>query len=118
MADHPLDSSESAINHIPAIRSTAFTYKGTRGYFQDDGKGVLNIIRTQDGKFVYIERDVGTVDYTEGRVIIRNIEIDRYSGSALAITAKLESDDIFTPKERIISIRENDINISVLGVRE
>jgi hypothetical protein len=118
MGDHPLDSSESAINHIPAIRSTAFTYKGTRGYFQDDGKGVLNIIRTQDGKFVYIERDVGTVDYTEGRVIIRNIEIDRYSGPALAITAKLESDDIFTPKERIISIRENDINISVLGVRE
>ena len=118
IADHSLDSDESAVTHIPAVKSTSFTYKGTRGYFQDDGKGVLNIIRIQDGKFVYIERDVGTVDYIDGRVIIRNIEIDSYTGSALAITAKLESDDIFTPKEKIISIRESDINITVLGVRE
>lgn len=118
IADHSLDSDESAVTHIPAVKSTSFTYKGTRGYFQDDGKGVLNIIRIQDGKFVYIERDVGTVDYIDGRVIIRNIVIDSYTGSALAITAKLESDDIFTPKEKIISIRESDINITVLGVRE
>lgn len=118
IADHSLDGDESAVTHIPAVKSTSFTYKGTRGYFQDDGKGVLNIIRIQDGKFVYIERDVGTVDYIDGRVIIRNIEIDSYTGSALAITAKLESDDIFTPKEKIISIRESDINITVLGVRE
>ena len=116
--DHPLSLGESVLTHVPAIKSSTFTFNGSRGYIQDDGDGVLNIIRTKGDSFVFLKRNIGTVDYSSGRVIIRNLVVDAFSGSGVRILAKPNGDDIESPKDRIISIRKSDINITVTGVRE
>lgn len=116
--DHPLTTGEDILDHVPAIKSSTFTFNGARGFIQDDGQGVLNIIKTSTTSFVYLKRNVGTVDYSTGRVIIRNLNVDAYTGTGIKILAKTKSPDVTSPKERIITIRDSDIAISVMGVRE
>lgn len=117
-ADHPLNAGESITDHTPAIKSSTFTIGNSRGFIQDDGKGKLHIIKATSTSFVYLQRNIGTVNYNSGRAIIRNLKVDGYTGSGIKIMAKTDASDIKTPKERIITIRDADINISVKGVRE
>jgi len=116
--DHPLTAGEILADHKPAIKSSQFTYNGRTAFIQDDGKGVLQIIRSTTTGFVYLNRNIGSVNYATGRVVITNLSVSAYTGSDLKIYGRTLSKDIAAPKDRIITIRESDINISVFGVRE
>lgn len=116
--DHPLTAGELITTHVPAIRSSTFTYNGNSSAFlQDDGRGVLQILAiTSGGGFVYLNADVGTVDYTTGEVIIKSLNVSSYSGSDIRIYAKTLAKDITPPNNRIITIRPEDVVINVYGV--
>jgi hypothetical protein len=116
--DHPLTAGEILADHKPAIKSSQFTYNGRTAFIQDDGKGVLQIIRSTTTGFVYLNRNIGSVNYATGRVVITNLSVSAYTGSDLKIYGRTLSKDIAAPKDRIITIRDSDINISVFGVRE
>jgi len=116
--DHPLTAGEIVAQHKPAIRSSAFVYNGVRAFIQDDGQGTLNILQTKsDGSFLILNANIGTVDYNIGRVNIKNLNISSYFGSEVKIFARTLGKDIVAPKDRILTIRESDINVSVVGVR-
>lgn len=116
--DHPLTVGEIITNHIPAIRSSAFTYnKNPSAFIQDNGRGVLQILTiTGNNEFIYLNADVGTVNYASGEVIIKSLNVSSYSGSDIRIYAKTFAKDIVPPNNRIITIRPEDVNINVYGV--
>lgn len=115
--DHPLTSGEQINQHQPAIKSSVFTYNGNSAAFiQDNGSGILQILSTTTTGFVYLNSNVGTVDYTTGKVILKNIKVSAYSGSDIRIYARTANKDITPPGNRIITIRPEDVVINAYGV--
>jgi hypothetical protein len=115
--DHPLTPTELVSTHKPAIKSSTFTYRGKASAFiQDDGEGKLQILRTTSSGFVYLNRDIGTVDYTTGNVIIKSLNVSAYQGADLKLYARTLLSDITPPNNRIITIRPEDVLITVYGV--
>ena len=115
--DHPLTTGELVSTHKPAIKSSTFTYNGKKtAFIQDDGAGKLQILQTTTGGFVYLNRDVGSVDYTTGRVILKNFNVSAYEGADVRIYARTLMSDIIPPNNRIITIRPEDVLITVYGV--
>lgn len=106
-------------DYTPAIYSSIFTHDTDQGFIQDNGEGVLRIVKTAtDGSFIILHQNIGTVDYTTGKINIVNLAIPSYVGSALKFFANVKSSDIKAPKERIISIRSSDVNITVIGTKD
>ena len=118
ITDHPLTAGEDIVDHKAAIKSSQFTYNGRTAFIQDNGNGILQILRTTATGFVYLNRNIGSVNYTTGQVIITNLNVSAYTGSEIKIYGRTLAKDITAPKDRIITIREADINITVYGVRE
>ena len=118
VSDHPLTQGETLAGHKPAIKSSQFTYNGSTAFIQDNGVGILQILKSTTNGFVYLNRNIGSVNYTTGAVIITNFNVSAYADSEIKIYGRTLSKDIAAPKDRIITIREQDINITVYGVRE
>lgn len=117
ISDHPLTAGEVITTHQPAIKSSTFTYNGNAtAFIQDNGVGVLQILATTSTGFVYLNPDVGTVDYITGKVVLKNIKVSAYSGSDIRIYAKTLAKDIIPPDDRIVTIRPQDLIINVYGV--
>ncbi len=114
--DHVLLPGESLENHIPALRSSPFTYQGSIGYLQDNGKGVLEIIKSSGLSFVVLNANAGSVDYDTGRVIIKKLNISSYEGSEVKLYGRTRTKTIVPPKNRILSIRKEDVIVNVIGV--
>lgn len=118
--DQHIEPGEVYATHKPAIRSSTFTYRGAKCLIKDNGFGVLRIIRLQGDSFVVVNQNIGSVNYTTGRVIIRNLNVSAYTGSEISLFARPVAQTITAPKSRILSIRPNtsDVNINVVGVND
>jgi len=114
--DHNLSKITSLEEYEWAIKSSAFVYAGSTGFIQDDGVGNLHILRDRGDSFVYLKRNVGTVDYATGEIRVSDLVVDSYTGTELAYYAKIKCKDIVAPKDRIISIRPEDVTLTVNGV--
>jgi hypothetical protein len=115
--DHPLTTGELVNTHKPAIKSSTFTYAGKDSAFiQDDGLGKLQILQTTNGGFIYLNDDIGSVDYMTGKVTIKALNISAYEGADLRIYGRTVLSDIVPPNNRIITIRPEDVLITVYGV--
>lgn len=111
--DQVLTKSESLRNHKPALKSSVFTLNKQQVFMQDNGKGVIQVIRQQGDSFVVIEPDVGTVNYETGAFTIRNLVVNKYTGSDIRIFGRPRSQTVEPPRSRITSIRANDVTIDV-----
>lgn len=120
-----INEGEPLASHKSAIRSSVFTYNGSNVFLMDDGKGVLNMLKLKGTSFVVTKRNMGTVDYTTGRVVIKNITTSGYQGSEIKLFARTLNGTITAPKNRILTLRTSysdsatpDIAITVIGVNE
>lgn len=105
-------------DYVPAIVSSPFGYGDVLGFLQDDGNGVLNILsKTEDG-FVFLTKNVGAVDYETGEISVMKLSVTSLIGGAIKIYANTKSHDIIGPKERMLSINSNDVNIQVRTVQD
>ena len=112
-------TSLNSTDYIPALYSSIFSQEEDQGYIQDDGNGILRIVKTSsDGSFIVLNSNIGTIDYNTGRLNIVKLSIPAFQGQALKFFANVKSSDIKAPKERIISIRSSDINITVIGTKD
>ena len=116
--DHPLTEGENISAHVPALRTSTFTYEGQSAYIQDDGLGVLQIIQSSGTNFIYLNKNIGSVDYTTGRATVNNLTVSDYTGTELKFFAKTLRKDIISPKDRVVKIRPQDVTIRVIGTRE
>jgi hypothetical protein len=98
-----------------ALTSSLFTYAGVPAYIQDDATGVLNIINVSTtGKIMYLKRNIGTVNYDTGQVIITGLVVDAYSNGKIKMYAVTDTGNIISPKTRIITIRPEDTKITMI----
>lgn len=113
--DRVLSTVDTLEGYKYAVKTSAFRYNETRAFIQDDGDGALHILANRGDDIVYLKRDIGTVDYDTGEITVTNIVVDSYTGTELAFYGRSEIRDIVAPKDRIISIRNDDVTVTVIG---
>jgi hypothetical protein len=64
------------------------------------------------------KRSIGTINYTTGAIKMSNLIVDSYEGDAIKFTANTINKDVKAPKDRIISIRNQDITVNVKQLTE
>ena len=97
----------------PAVSTTKFTVEGTSVKMQDDGLGNLMLISSDSEATRVFKANVGSLNYTTGAVKLSNLIVDAYEGASIKFTASTVNKDVKTPKDRIISIRAEDITVTV-----
>lgn len=117
---HPVDG------YTPILSSTSFGYVDSTSsakikptvdaFFDDDGYGNVRIFKQIGSKKVVINKKIGTIDYSNGLISIRNFA-PQYLGSgqtSLKITVLPENKDIFSRRNQIITIDELSINVTAV----
>jgi len=112
-APYAFDETIGFSNYDPAITTTNLTLDGTSVSLQDNGLGEIIAVTTTESNRSIFKRNVGTVDYTTGKVRLSNFIVESFEGNAIQIIANTTRKDIRSPKDRILVLRENDINITV-----
>lgn len=85
--------------------------------FEDDGKGVLRLVSVS-GDTHNVIKTVGTVNYETGVVELTNFKPVNLLGNQIKVYAKPKSSDIYSTTNSILSILEQDINITVEQLKE
>lgn len=98
------------------IRTTAFTFNGYRSIIVDDTVGNLYIAKLTSN-IIDLERVIGTIDYQNGILIVNNLNVQAYEGSAIKFYALPYSKDFASNKNVILSIADEDITVSVVPVK-
>jgi hypothetical protein len=109
---------EGRINIPVAIISSTFVYDGFNAFIRDNGRGTLQIITRDENRVDVLLGNAGSVNYQTGDVNITGFRVDGYSGPAIKIYATAVDRDFNAPVDRITSIREEDLKITIIGIRE
>lgn len=107
------NNAEGFTNYKPAIVSSVFDQNGTCMFFQDDGKGNIQIVTDDRTNPQVVNPNAGTVNYQTGEVKLTNFETESYPGAAIKIYANTKPDDIRTPSGRVFLIRDEDVRVNV-----
>lgn len=100
---------ESSIaTYTPSVYSSQFTYSNIIARLQDDGNGNLIIISDDN---VILEKDIGSVNYFTGEVILRYVTITDYPDTGINIYGTTVNKKIDAPINRILQIDNSSINI-------
>lgn len=68
-----------------AVTSSAFTFAGETCYLDDDNNGNVRIYYFVGNSKIYINTQIGSVNYENGTVILRDFVCSAYAGNYLAI---------------------------------
>lgn len=95
------------------VDSSSFTFDGQNGCkFDDDGFGNVRIYFVDsDGVRVYKTRSAGTINYDTGVIVLKNLLITAYQGSALEIKVDPDANDINTIRNQIILLTNAKISL-------
>lgn len=99
-----------------AVWSSSFTFQNQLCTIEDDGNGVLNVVKSQQTNKIVIVA-VGTVDYEMGHVSLKDFSLSNYDGSALKIFIAPADKDIRASKNNVMLIDPSDITITVETLR-
>jgi hypothetical protein len=98
------------------VRSSVFIFEGTNAIFEDNGLGVINIIKARDrglGQVEIIRRNAGTVDYDTGTVKLSDFVVDFYEGNGIRISANTQEKNVTAPKRRVLLLNDRDIQVNI-----
>ena len=110
---YAFDSATGFTSFTPAVSTTKFTVEGTLVTMQDDGLGTFMLVTADSEVTRVFKSNVGTLNYTTGAIKLSNITVDSFEGASIKFTASTINKDVKTPKDRIISIRGEDITVTV-----
>lgn len=80
-------------------------------FLDDDGLGTLRMYYLVGSERVYINRDMGTIDYGTGRVYITNLIVTEFDGDEIRIQVQPRERDLFPKRNEIVLISSPVINI-------
>lgn len=106
-------TTEGFTNYKPAIVSSIFDQNGICVFFQDDGKGNIQIVTDDIANPQVVNPAAGTVNYETGEVKLINFETESYPGSSIKIFANTRPDDIRAPNGRVFLIKDEDVRVNV-----
>jgi hypothetical protein len=100
-----------------SLESTAFSHSGyATCYIEDDRIGNVSIYRFDNNKNkLYVEKNLGTVDYSDGILEINDFAPTAYEGSTVNINALPDRLDIVPQREQILIMDHNNTSIGVVG---
>lgn len=105
-------------SEVRAVYSSRFTYTGLSCTIQDDGEGVLGIYSTDgNDNSVFLKR-IGTVDYETGEIDIQGLIVEDYIGNTLSLHYNAISKDIASTKNTILNIRDIDVDVTAVPIKE
>jgi hypothetical protein len=99
------------------VYSSRFVYNGKVCFFDDDGRGNLFIFTYENDTHRTL-RQVGTVNYETGEVKLLDFQPQSYDGSGVKIYARARNKDISVKLNSILKVLEEDIDVTVVSVRE
>jgi hypothetical protein len=112
------DATTGLTGFTPAVRTTKMTIEGTLVTLQDDGAGKMMAVTASTADVSVFKRSVGTINYSTGAIKLSNLIVDSYEGGAIKFIANSVAKDIKAPKDRIITIRGDDITVNVTTLTE
>lgn len=104
-------------DYKPAIKSSTYDLDDVCVFFQDDGKGNIQVVSADSANQEVIKNNIGTIDYEIGRLNLKGFKTDSYNGSAIKIKANTERDDIIAPKGKIFAIRDADVTVNIIETK-
>jgi hypothetical protein len=114
------DIPEQTLNYkssdVKAVYSSLFRYAGENCVLEDDGSGNIRIVKFSENQRIKIF-DVGTVDYTSGKVQLIGFKPDSYDGAALKVYGVPKDRDIKSNRNVMLSIESSEITIDVEALR-
>ena len=104
------------IESAHSVHSSLIIYNGTKCELEDNGAGIVRLVKKQQNEHVVI-KNVGTVDYDTGRILLNNFSLDSYEGNYFKIFVTPRNKDIVINKNEILYIESSDINLNIEAVR-
>jgi hypothetical protein len=98
------------------ITSNAFTFGGFSNCFLEDNNGAIRIYRVLGLDNIAVSINAGTINYTTGKIILTNFAPTAFNdgSTTLKVTALPQDKDILPLRSQIISIRDDDISVTML----
>lgn len=110
---YAFNKSEGFANYKPAIVSSVFDQNGICVFFQDDGKGNIQIVTDDVANPQIVNPNAGSINYETGDLKLVNFETESYPGAAIKIYANSVEDDITAPNGRVFLVRDEDVRVNV-----
>jgi hypothetical protein len=99
------------------VWSSPFTYFGNRAIIVDDSVGGLFVAK-YTGNGIEIVKQIGTVDYTKGILTVNSVEVEATEHSiGLEFYVRSKDKDFASTKNKILKIREDQIEVTVTPVK-
>ena len=115
--DAPAEALKYSTNDTHTVESDLFRYQGVNVMIVDDNAGNIRLVQPSGDSFTTLF-NCGSVNYATGQIILSNLQVDSYDGSALKIFATPSDRDIQIPKDTIGQIELNQINVTVQALQE
>ena len=112
------DATTGLDGFTPAVRTSKLTIEGTLVSLQDDGAGKMMAVTASTATTSVFKRSIGTINYSTGAIKLSNLIVDSYEGGAVKFIANSVAKDVKAPKDRIITIRGEDITVNVTSLTE
>lgn len=96
------------------IESSIFTFQGRNVIIEDDGNGALVLSGLSENNTYTIIKDIGVVDYGLGELTINDFLVSSYAAPGIKIYARPESNDIYSTKNNILTIKVEDIDVNAI----
>ena len=109
---YAFDAITGFTSFVSALKSTQFTVDSTPVIIQDDGIGNLMLVTDNSDVPTVFKSSVGTINYTTGAVRLINLNVSSYVGKAIKFTVSSVNKDVKPPKDRIITIRAEDVTVT------
>jgi hypothetical protein len=105
--------------NVKAVYSMTFQYGGRLCAIQDNRAGSLGIYTADGADKDTLLITIGTVDYVTGRVVIGNLNVDSYThGDHFNLFVNPAQKDIYTTKNYILTMADNDVIVDVAAIKE
>ena len=105
------------IKNNRTVHSSFFRYNGEKCIVEDDGSGILRIVK-EENNYHYVIRNVGTVNYKTGEIKLINFFLDSFDGNFFKVYVTPAGKDIIGTKNEILSIEPDEVNLIVEAIRE
>ena len=112
------DTTTGLDGFTPAVRTSKLTIEGTLVTLQDDGAGKMMAVTASTATTSVFKRSIGTINYSTGAIKLSNLIVDSFEGGAVKFIANSVAKDVKAPKDRIITIRGEDITVNVTSLTE
>ena len=112
------DATTGLSGFTPAVRTSKLTIEGTLMTLQDDGAGKMMAVTASTATTSVFKRSIGTINYSTGAIKLSNLIVDSFEGGAVKFIANSVAKDVKAPKDRIITIRGEDITVNVTSLTE